>query len=96
MEVAHFLVKVLGPMEGKKKMDVFMGYPLRVLDFDLETQRLAVDLLCEYSHLGIGARDAAILAMLKKKGIKTIMTHDAAIKKVEFVKAIDNIPAEVY
>jgi uncharacterized protein len=33
MEVAHYLIKNLGA-EGKRKMDVFLSFPMEVVDFD--------------------------------------------------------------
>lgn len=95
MEIAHFLFKFLGTRKGKKKVDVFLSYPLKILEFDLETQRMAIELLGEYSNVGIGGRDATILAMMKKRGIKKIITHDSAIKKVDFVEVVDDIPEDL-
>jgi len=62
IEVAHFLVKNLGPVVGGKKLKAFLSFPFTVIDFDYELTLKAVELLTKYSHQGIGGRDATILA----------------------------------
>ena len=91
MEVAHFLVKNLGPVLGKEKFDTFLGFPLAVDELDSELVRAAVGELCRYSHLGIGGRDATLLASMRRKRVERIMTHDEALKKVPGLRAIDPI-----
>ena len=91
MEVAHFLVKNLGPVLGMEKFDTFMGFPLAVDELDLELARAAVGELCKYSHLGIGGRDATLLASMRRKRVDRIMTHDEALKRVPGLKAVDPI-----
>jgi predicted nucleic acid-binding protein len=89
IEVAHYLVKRLGPVLGAEKAEKFLSYPFRVDELTVERVREAVEILKEYSHLGIGGRDATLLATMKAAGIRTLMTHDEALKRVEWVKAID-------
>lgn len=91
MELAHFLVKNLGPVDGGAKLGVFLGYPFSVVDLDYETALESVEMLKRYSHLGIGGRDATILAVMKRNGINRIMTHDDALKKVDWVEAVDPV-----
>ena len=91
MEVAHFLVKNLGPVLGREKFDTFMGFPLIVDELDLELVRAAVGELCKYSHLGIGGRDATLLASMRRKRVDRIITHDEALKRVPDLRAIDPI-----
>ena len=91
MEVAHFLVKNLGPVLGKEKFDIFMGFPLEVDELDLELVKAAMNELCKYSHLGVGGRDAALLASMQRKHVDKLMTHDEALKRVPDVKAIDPV-----
>lgn len=45
-----------------------------------------------YSHLGIGGRDATILAFMREESIERIMTHNAALKKIDWLEVIDPIP----
>jgi predicted nucleic acid-binding protein len=94
MEVAHFLVKNLGPVLGKEKFDTFLGFPLVVDELDSELVRAAVGELCKYSHLGIGGRDATLLASMCRRKVERIMTHDEALKKVPDLKAIDPIKSK--
>lgn len=91
MEVSHFLVKNLGPIEGKNKLDILLSFPLNVSDFDFETMRTSIDMLCKYSHNGIGGRDASILSTMKRKGMKKIVTHDDSFKNVDFIEVVDPI-----
>lgn len=89
MELAHFLVKNLGPVEGGEKMELFLRFPLAVLDLDYRATLDSVELLRRHSHAGVGGRDATILAAMRRAGTKRIMTHDEAIKKVDWVQASD-------
>jgi predicted nucleic acid-binding protein len=91
MEVAHFLIKNLGPMAGAEKLRAFLGFPFSVLDFDYRSALDSVEMLRRYSHLGVGGRDATILAMMSRAKLKTIMTHDEALKKVDWLEAVDPI-----
>jgi predicted nucleic acid-binding protein len=91
MELAHFLVKNLGPVTGKKKLETFLEFPMTIIDLDFEQMRDAINLLCEYSHVGIGGRDATLLAAMKKIKTNKIMTHDIAFKKIDWLKIIDPI-----
>ena len=91
IEVAHFLVKNLGPVNGSEKLGVFLSFPFVVSDFDYRSALDSVEMLKRYSHLGIGGRDATILALMSKAKVKRIMTHDMALKKVDWVEAIDPV-----
>ena len=92
MEVAHFLVKNLGAELGRKKLGVFLGFPFRVVELTQQLALTSVRLLAAYSHLGIGGRDATILAAMRELGINTIMTHDKAFRRVPGIRVIDPIP----
>ena len=94
LELAHFLVKNLGPVEGGEKLDVFLGYPFSIADLDYATALESIEMLKRYSHLGIGGRDATILAVMRKTGTNRIMTHDEALKRVDWVEAIDPLQHE--
>lgn len=91
IELAHFLVKNLGPVAGKKKIAIFLEFPLVVEDVQYRSVKEAIDFLWQYSHAGIGGRDATILATMKHLGIKRIATHDRAFKHVEWLDVIDPI-----
>lgn len=94
MEVSHFLVKNLGSAVGKEKFEVFLGFPLVVDELDIGLVRASADELYKHSRLGIGGRDATLLASMRRRGVDMIMTHDAALKKVPGLKAIDPIKSK--
>jgi predicted nucleic acid-binding protein len=92
MEVSHFLIKNLGATKGKEKIEIFLELPLRIIDFDFSLMKESLEMLCKYSHLGIGGRDSTILATLKKVNCKKIFTHDKSFKKIKWLKVFDPIP----
>lgn len=91
MEVAHFLIKNLGPVLGKEKLDIFLRFPMQVDELTLDLARGAVDELSKYSHLGIGGRDATLLASMQRRRAGRIMTHDEALKRVPGIKVVDPV-----
>lgn len=90
MEVAHYLIKNLGP-DGKKKMDVFLSYPMKIVNFDQYIARSSIEYLARLLHTGIGGRDATILASMEELEVKKIMTHDRAFKRIDFIDVVDPI-----
>ena len=91
IEVAHFLIKNLGPILGRNKLSTFLSFPFRIVDLNYELTLKSLDLLAKYSHLGIGGRDATILATAETLNINEIMTHDEAFKRIEWLRIIDPI-----
>lgn len=91
MEVAHFLIKNLGPIIGKNKLDIFLSFPFIILDLDYDIALDAIEHLRSYSHLGIGGRDATILATMRRLGFNKIMTHDKSFKRLEWLEVLDPI-----
>ena len=92
MELSHFLIKNLGPVRGGEKLATILSYPLVVEALDYTAMLESIEQLKRYSHLGIGGRDATILAFMKRSSTKKIMTHDAALKKVDWLEVTDPIP----
>lgn len=90
MEVAHYLIRNLGNL-GKKKRDLFLSYPMEIVDFDQSLARESIEYLAKYSQTGIGGRDATILASMQMLGIQKLMTHDRAFKRIDFIEVIDPI-----
>jgi uncharacterized protein len=90
MEVAHYLIKNLGA-QGKMKMDVFLSFPMEVVDFDQYLAKKSIELPAKFSQTGIGGRDATILAAMEVLGIKKLMTHDRAFKRIDTIEVIDPI-----
>jgi predicted nucleic acid-binding protein len=91
MEVAHFLIKNLGPIIGREKLHVFLRFPFMIVDLDYELTLRAINLLAKYSQLGIGGRDATLLATAEVLNVNRIMTHDEAFKRIGWLKVIDPI-----
>ncbi|HEY4699789.1 MAG TPA: type II toxin-antitoxin system VapC family toxin [Nitrososphaerales archaeon] len=91
MEVAHFLVKNLGPVLGKEKVDIFLQSPFTIVDLDHNLMLKSIEYLTKYSHQGIGGRDATILATANTLRSKRIMTHDEAFKRIDKIEVIDPI-----
>ncbi|HXW36756.1 MAG TPA: type II toxin-antitoxin system VapC family toxin [Nitrososphaerales archaeon] len=93
MELAQFLVRSLGPVSGGEKLGLFLRFPLAISDFEYQDALEAVDMLKRYSHLGICGRDATILALMRRAKVNRIMTHDAALKRVDWLEVIDPLQA---
>jgi predicted nucleic acid-binding protein len=91
VETLHYLVKRLGPLEGKKKGSIFLSYGMPLYEIDAEIVELTLTKLSEFTHLGIGGRDATILATMSLEGIHHLMTHDQAFKRVPEIDVIDPI-----
>jgi predicted nucleic acid-binding protein len=66
---------------------------MTIADFAYRDALDAVEMLKRLSHLGIGGRDATDLALMARTKVKRIMTHDAALKKVEWLQATDPVVA---
>ena len=90
MEVAHYLIKNLGA-QGKRKMDIFLSFPMEVVDFNQYLAKRSIKLLARFSQTGIGGRDATILATMEELGIKKLMTHDRAFKRIDSIEVIDPV-----
>jgi predicted nucleic acid-binding protein len=91
MEVAHYLIKNLGPLEGNRKMDVFLSHPIEIVNFDYKLAKKSIEMLARYFHAGIGGRDATILASMVEKNVKRIMTHDQAFKRIDLIEVLDPV-----
>jgi uncharacterized protein len=91
MEVAHYLIKNMGSDVGRSKMDLFLSYPMEIMNFDQYLARRSVEFLAKYSQTGIGGRDATILASMEELEIKKLMTHDRAFKRLDFIEIVDPI-----
>ena len=89
MEIAHYLVKRLGPIQGKEKMQFFLSYPFVLEDFDYELLIASLDNLYHYSHTGIGGRDATILAAMQALETKKLVTHDQAFQHIPSIDVFD-------
>jgi predicted nucleic acid-binding protein len=91
IETLHYLVKRLGPIVGGEKGRVFTALGLPLFQIDSALNEISLQKLCEFTHLGIGGRDASILATMEIEDISQIMTHDQAFKRIPDIKVIDPI-----
>jgi len=89
LEVAHFLIKNLGAIQGKEKINTMLEYPFIIDDFDYDNLLDSINTLAKYTHTGIGGRDASIINTMRKKGIKKLVTHDKAFRKIDIIEVID-------
>lgn len=92
IEVIHYLVKRLGVPTAKKKWELFSTMALYYENLNFEDLDSIFSELCNYSHLGIGGRDATIISFLKSYNIKKICTHDKSFKQITEIEVIDPIP----
>ena len=92
MELSHFLIKNLGPIQGAEKLSLFLSYPLVIDDLNYEGVLDSIEELKRYSHLGIGGRDATILSSMRRASSDRILTHDSAFKKIDWLSVVDPIP----
>lgn len=86
MDVAHFLIRNLGSMLGKSRLQLFLSFPFTISDFDYDLTLRAIDILVKYSYTGLGRRDATILATAETFNINEIMIHDEVFKRVDWLK----------
>ena len=90
IEVAHYLIKNLGG-QGKRKIDVFLSFPMQVVDLDQCLAKRSIELLAKFSQKGIGGRDATILAAMEEHESKRLMTHDKALKRIDSIQVLDPV-----
>ncbi len=94
MEVAHYLVKRLGSSAGLAKARMFLGLDIEIDSLDSARAVEAVKQLARYSDVGIGGRDATVLATLRGLGTNRLATHDESFKRVDWVRVEDPLGAE--
>jgi predicted nucleic acid-binding protein len=89
MEVAHYLVRQLGPVEGLERLETLLAFPFEVDPLDEAVVGAALEQLRRHSHLGVGGRDATLLASMARRGSRELWTHDAALQRVPGLKVRD-------
>ena len=89
IEVVHYLVKRLGAIAGTEAADLFLSLPLTVDALDPSLLRDSLRLLARFTDVGIGGRDASLLASMQKHGATRILTHDATFRHVGWVEVVD-------
>jgi hypothetical protein len=92
VEIAHYL-RLLPEDEFSSRLSTVQNLStLTLADLDHETTRVALEALPRYSSRGLGGRDSVILATMKARGVRDILTHDRAFESVEGIRVIDTIP----
>ena len=95
LEVAHYF-RNLGESELITRMDKLRNLTtLTLTELDVVTAEEALRILARDSGKGIGGRDAVILAAMRVKGAKRILTHDKDFKRVDGIRVIDSIPSNI-
>lgn len=91
MEVGHFLVKNLGGVKGKEKLDHMLQHSFKITDLDYPLTRDSLEVLKREHQTGIGGRDATIIASMKEEGVEQLLTHDKAFERIEGIDVIDPV-----
>jgi predicted nucleic acid-binding protein len=91
IEVAHYLVKRLGAVAGSEAAELFFSLPLTVDALDASLLRDSLRLLARFTDVGMGGRDASLLASMERHGVTQILTHDATFRRVDWVEVVDPI-----
>ena len=92
LEIAYYL-RFLPKAEFEERMRLIRGLmTLEIIPLDIALLDKALELLGEYAHLGIGARDSVILATMRELGLTRILTHDKSFRRIEWIEVIDVIP----
>lgn len=91
MELSHYLIKNLGAVRGKRKLDQLLQTPIRITDFGYDLALTSIDMLSKYNYTGIGGRDATIIATLKNNQTINLVTHDKAFTAIEWIHVIDPV-----
>jgi len=95
LEVAHYF-RGLGEAQLSSTMDKLRNLTtLNLAELDTATAEEALSILGRYSEIGIGGRDAVVLATMQLHGVKRILTHDRDFRKVKGIRVIDFIPARM-
>lgn len=93
LEVAHYIVRHFKESEARKKVECFSSLAnLTIIDFDRQSMHQALESLIEHGYSdGLGGRDATVLATMKSKKIKTIISHDDVFKRLSAKLALEVI-----
>jgi predicted nucleic acid-binding protein len=91
VEVAHYLFKRLGSIEGFEKSNIFQLAQFETLEFTSRDLDELLATMRRVSHLGLGGRDVTILICMKKAGITHLVTHDQAFSRIKDIKVIDPV-----
>ncbi|MEK6851023.1 MAG: hypothetical protein AABY30_00640, partial [Candidatus Thermoplasmatota archaeon] len=71
--------------------DDFLSLPLTVDALDPPLVRDSMRLLLRYTDLGIGGRDATLLASMQRHRVVRLLTHDSTFRRVEWLDVVDPV-----
>jgi predicted nucleic acid-binding protein len=92
LEVAHYF-RLLPKEDLERLINSLLGLSnLKLIEIDTELMKASISLLTKYAPLGIGGRDATVLAAMDSTGTKQIITHDDVFKRLGYLDVIDPIP----
>ena len=81
MEVVHFFANQFE--DTKRYVDRLLGFEdLAVADLVIEDVERARELLVSHPHVGIGGRDASLVASMERRGVPELWTHDQGLKRL--------------
>lgn len=91
MEVAHYLVRHFGQESARKKIEFFVNLQnIAIEDFNRQAMVEALKYLLEYAYpVGLGGRDATVIATIASQGIKQIVSHDDIFKRLSIKLGIE-------
>lgn len=92
IEVAHYF-RGLGEPEFSHRMDKLRSLrTLTSVELDTRVTGEALRILGRYGGVGVGGRDAVILATMRLHGVTRILTHDRDFSRVKGIRVMDTIP----
>lgn len=81
MEVIHYLCNQLA--DSQTIVDRFLTLEdMLVADLTREDVTVAAELLHNYANVGVGGRDATVIAAMRRYDVSTLWTHDAGLKRL--------------
>lgn len=82
LEVTHHLTK--RRRGGEPFVERFLGLETVAIEpLDVSMVQRAHELLNEYPHVGIGGRDASLVAAMERREVSDLWTHDTGLKRLD-------------
>lgn len=93
MEVAHYLVRNFPERMARKKIEFFINLQnIKIIDFNRQMLTETLESLLNYSYsVGLGGRDATVLATLGSLKIQRIASHDSIFRRLSSKLGLDVI-----
>lgn len=89
LEIAQYF-RFLPKNEFERIFDRMLGLPnLKLVELSRPVLLRSLTFLREYARIGIGARDAVIIATIELEKSKKIATHDQVFRKIRHLEVID-------